>query len=57
MEAISFKSGKYDLNMVKDYFWKEISYNKDGMMRVMRTCLQRRSRMTICFLPPLNLNF
>ena len=27
---ISFNSGKYDLNMVKEYFVKEISYNKDG---------------------------
>ena len=26
---ISFNSGKYDLNMVKEYFVKEISYNKD----------------------------
>ena len=24
-----FNSGKYDLNMVKEYFVKEISYNKD----------------------------
>ena len=23
-------SGKYDLNMVKEYFVKKISYNKDG---------------------------
>ena len=27
--VINFNSGKYDLNMVKDYFVKEISYNKD----------------------------
>ena len=26
---ISFNSGKYDLNMVKEYFVKEISDNKD----------------------------
>ena len=26
--VIGFSSGKYDLNMVKDYFVKEISYNK-----------------------------
>ena len=26
---ISFNSAKYDLNMVKEYFVKEISYNKD----------------------------
>ena len=25
---ISFNSGKYDLNMVKEYFVKKISYNK-----------------------------
>ena len=27
---IGFNSGKYDLNMVKEYFVKKISYNKDG---------------------------
>ena len=27
---IGFNSGKYDLNMVKEYFVKQISYNKDG---------------------------
>ena len=27
--AIGFNSGKYDLNMMKGYFVKEISYNKD----------------------------
>ena len=27
--VISFNSGKYDLNMVKEYFVKEISYNKE----------------------------
>ena len=27
--VIGFNSGKYDLNMVKEYFVKEISYNKD----------------------------
>ena len=27
--VIDFNSGKYDLNMVKEYFVKEISYNKD----------------------------
>ena len=27
---IGFSSGKYDLNMVKEYFVKEISYNKEG---------------------------
>ena len=27
---IGFNSGKYDLNMVKQYFVKEISYNKEG---------------------------
>ena len=26
---IGFNSGKYDLNMVKEYFVKEISYNKE----------------------------
>ena len=28
--VIGFNSGKYDLNMEKEYFVKEISYNKDG---------------------------
>ena len=27
---IGFNSEKYDLNMVKEYFVKQISYNKDG---------------------------
>ena len=27
---IGFKSGKYDFNMVKEYFVKGISYNKEG---------------------------
>ena len=27
--VIGFSSGKYDLNMVKEYFVKEISYNKE----------------------------
>ena len=27
--VIGFNSGKYSLNMVKEYFVKEISYNKD----------------------------
>ena len=28
VSVIGFNSGKYDLNMVKEYFVKEISYNK-----------------------------
>ena len=28
--VIGFNSGKYDINMVKEFFVKEISYNKDG---------------------------
>ena len=28
--VIGFNSGKYDFNMVKEYFVKEISYNKEG---------------------------
>ena len=28
--VIGFNSRKYDINMVKEYFVKEISYNKDG---------------------------
>ena len=28
--VIGFNSGKYDLNMVKEYFVKKISYNKEG---------------------------
>ena len=28
--VIGFDSGKYNLNMVKEYFVKEISYNKEG---------------------------
>ena len=27
--VIGFNSGKYDLNMVKEYFVKKISYNKE----------------------------
>ena len=27
---IGFNSGKYDLNMVKEYFVKKITYNKEG---------------------------
>ena len=27
--VIGFNSGKYDLNMVKEYFVKEICYNKE----------------------------
>ena len=27
---IDFNLGKYDLNLVKEYFVKEISYNKEG---------------------------
>ena len=26
---VGFNSGKYDLNMMKEYFAKDISYNKD----------------------------
>ena len=47
---IGFNSFKYDLNMVKKYFMKEISYNKVvTTMSTMRTCLLRRRRMIICF--------
>ena len=28
--VIGFNSGRYDLHMVKEYFVKEISYNKDN---------------------------
>ena len=28
--VIVFNNGRYDLNMVKEYFVKEISYNKEG---------------------------
>ena len=28
--VIGFNSGKCDINMVKKYFMKEISYNKEG---------------------------
>ena len=28
--VIGFNSGKYDINMVKKYFVKGISYNKEG---------------------------
>ena len=38
---IGFNSGKYDINMVKMYFPKEVSHNKG--MSVMRTCLLGRS--------------
>ena len=31
---IGFNSAKYDLNMVKEYFVKEISYNKEGEYNV-----------------------
>ena len=45
--VIGSNSGKYNLNMVKEYFVKETSYNR--MMSVMRTYLLRTRRMTICF--------
>ena len=32
--VIGFNSAKYDLNMVKEYFVKEISYNKEGEYNV-----------------------
>ena len=41
--VIGFNSGKYDLNMVKEYVVKKISYNKED------ECLLRRRRMTISF--------
>ena len=40
---IGFNSGKYDLNMVKEYVVKKISYNKEDEL------LLRRRRMTTCF--------
>ena len=44
--VIGFNSGIYDINMVKKYFVKEISYNKEGECKM---CLLRRRRMTIRF--------
>ena len=29
VSVIDFNSGKYDLNMVNEYFLKKIAYNKD----------------------------
>ena len=48
---IGFNSGKYDLNVVKKYFVKKISDNKgEGAgMSIMKTCLLRRRKITICF--------
>ena len=45
--VIRFNSGKYDFNMVKEYFVKKISYNKDDECN--EDVFVRRRRMTICF--------
>ena len=57
MPVIGFNSGKYDLKMVKEYFVKEISYNKEGECSVCSECLLRKRRMTICFGTHPRLNF
>ena len=44
---IDFNSGKYDINMVKEYFVKEISYYKKDECDEDVFAVTRR--MTICF--------
>ena len=44
---IGFDSGKYNLNMVKEYFVKEISYNKEGECN--EDVFAAKKEMTICF--------
>ena len=46
--VIGFNSGKYDLNMVKEYFVKNISQNKKDE-DVVKTFLLQRKRVTIWF--------
>ena len=46
--VIGFNSGKYDLNMVKEYFVKNISRNKKDE-DVVKTFLLQRKRVTIWF--------
>ena len=45
--VIGFDSGKYNLNMVKEYFVKEISYNKEGECN--EDVFAAKKEMTICF--------
>ena len=45
--GIGFNSGKYDLNMVKDYFVKKFSYNKKD--ECSEDVLLQKMRRTICF--------
>ena len=52
---IGFNSGKYDLDMVKVYFIKKISYNKEDECN--DDVFAAKREMTICFEPPLSLNF
>ena len=46
--VIGFNSGKYDLNMVREHFGKEISYNKDDNCNK-DVFAAKKEKMTICF--------
>ena len=46
--VIGFNSGKYDLNMVREHFRKEISYNKDDICNK-DVFAAKKEKMTICF--------
>ena len=46
--VIGFNSGKYDLNMVREHFGKEISYIKDDNCNK-DVFAAKKEKMTICF--------
>ena len=47
--VIGFNSGKYDLNVVKEYFLKKISYTKDDECNEDVLVVKKENYMTICF--------
>ena len=47
--VIGFNSGKYDLNVVKEYFLKKISYTKDDECNEDVLVMKKENYMTICF--------
>ena len=53
--VIGFSSGKYDLNMVKEYFVKKISYNKEDECN--EDAFAAKKENDYMFLPPPSLNF
>ena len=52
---IGFNSGKCDLNMVKEYFVKKISYNKEDECN--EDAFAAKKENDYMFLPPPSLNF